>query len=152
HSDVHLWYHGTIDWRTPASDTEASITSSERTNWWVNTESNGVTAGFLYSLIGGADRTGTNRPLGGSFPAIRDGYDQWWDLGAGTSSNRVNISTNTGGWPNLIRLNRTTTNQLLAGQSMPVRFYYQWARSNTTSATVSIYLDPDLNPLNGNQV
>ncbi len=153
HSDVHLWYHGTIDWRTPTSDTDGgNITSSERTNWWVNTESNGVTAGFLYSLIGGADRTGTNRPLGGSSAAIRDGFNQWWDLGAGTSSNRTTINTNTGTWPNLIRLNRTTTNQVLPGQTMPVRFYYQWARSNTSVATVSISLDPDLNPLNTNQV
>jgi hypothetical protein len=152
HSDVHLWYHGTIDWRTPASDTEASITSSERTNWWATAESNGVIAGFTYTLIGGANRTGTNRPLGASFPPIRDGYNQWWDLGAGTSSNRTTISTNTGAWPNLMSFNRMTTNQVVSGQTMPMRCYYQWAHSNTSTATVSIYLDSDFNPLNGNQV
>lgn len=151
HSDVHLWYHATLDWRTPASDTEASVTSSERQNWWVADEDQGFLAGFDYSLIGGGDRTSTDRPVGPGYPAIRDGYNQWWDLGVGTSNNRTALSTNNGNWPNLIKFNRTTTNQVVQGETMPVVFYYQWARSNTELATLSIYLDDDLNPLNTNQ-
>ena len=34
---------------------------------------------------------------------------------------------------------------------MPVTFYYQWAKPGTNIATIQIYLDDDLNPLNGNQ-
>ena len=32
-----------------------------------------------------------------------------------------------------------------------VKFFYQWAQPNTTNATVSFYIDDDLNPLNTNQ-
>lgn len=151
HSDVHLWYHGTIDWRVPASDTESSISASSRTNWWTGYETNGHRAGFLYSLIGGADRLSTDQPTGTGQPAIRDGYNQWWDLGAGVFSNRTTLPANNGSHPNLILFNRTQTNTVLQGQSTPLRFYYQWAQPDTNQATVSFYLDHDLNPLNTNQ-
>jgi hypothetical protein len=151
HSDVHLWYHGTINWNTPASDTEASINANARTNWWTPYETNGMIAGLLYSRIGGGDRLSPDQPVGPGFPAIRDGYNQWWDLGAGTASNRVALTTNYGNWPNLIRFNRATTNQIVPGGTLPVTFYYQWARPNTSNATISVYLDDDLNPLNTNQ-
>jgi hypothetical protein len=151
HSDVHLWYHATLDWRTPAYDTEAYVTSTERQSWWTAYENQGFKAGFYYSLIGGGDRTSTNRPVGSGYPAIRDGYNQWWDLGVGTSGNRTALPTNNGNWPNVLKFNRTTTNEVVQGGTMPVTFYYQWARSNTDLATLDIYLDDDLNPLNTNQ-
>ena len=151
HSDVHLWYHGTLDWRVPANDAEVTLTSAERANWWVAYEQAGTNAGFNYSLIGGAGRTSFDMPLGLGTSAIRDGFNQNWDLGAGTSANRTALTSNNGGWPNLIRLNRTTTNSVELGQRTPLRFYYQWARPNTNLATVGVYLDVDLNPLNTNQ-
>jgi hypothetical protein len=151
HSNVHLWYHGTIDFRDPANDTEASITSAERQTWWTTYEDYGGFGGFYYSLIGGGDRTSTDQPEGSGYPIIRDGYNQWWDLGAGTSNNRTALPANNGNWPNLILLNRTVTNQVVQGQSTPIKFFYQWARPSTSIATVSIYLDDDLNPLNNNQ-
>jgi hypothetical protein len=151
HSNVHLWYHGTLDWRTPTSDTETNITTIQRTNWWVAAETNGSTAGFLYSLIGGANRAATNRPLGAGFGAIRDGLNQVWDFGAGVSANRTALATNNGNWPNLIKFNRATTNKIEPGQSTILTYAYQWARPATSNAVVSIYLDDDLNPLNTNQ-
>jgi hypothetical protein len=151
HSNVHLWYHGTLDWRVPASDTEASITATERTNWWSAYESRGTNAGFGYSLIGGADRLSAAQPLGPNFPAIRDGYNQMWNLGAGTVSNRVALTTNYGNWPSIIRFNRTQTNFVAQGQSTPVSFFYQWARATNNVGSISLYLDDDLNPWNSNQ-
>jgi hypothetical protein len=151
HSNVHLWYHGTIHWTTPASDTEASITTSERASWWAAYEQAGTNAGFEYSLIGGASRLSTDKPLGAGFPAIRDGFNQWWDFGAGNATNRTPLPSNNGNWPGLIKLNRTETNFVMQGQSIAVKLYYQWARPATTNGTITFYLDDDLNAFNGNE-
>jgi hypothetical protein len=151
HSDVHLWYHGTVDLEIPTTDSEATISATERVNWWSAYESYGIEAGFYYSLIGGGDRTSTDQPVGPGFEMIRDGYNQWWDLGAGVANNRTALPNNNGNWPNLVKFNRTTTNQVVQGQGMPVKFYYQWAKPNVNLATITIYLDDDLNPINTNQ-
>jgi hypothetical protein len=147
---VHLWYHGTIDWRNPTSDTEATLSSTDRANWWVASESQGILAGFLYSLIGGGDRLSPEQPVGSGFPAIRDGYNQTWDLGAGSAGNRTALPANSGNWPNLITFDRTDTNDIVQGQAALVKFFYQWAQPTNSMATVSFYLDDDLNPLNSN--
>lgn len=151
HSDVHLWYHGTMDLRTPEFDGEVSLLAAQRTAWWVASEAAGTNAGFRHSLIGGGDRTSTQQPLGGGFPMIRDGYNQHWDLGAGVTNNRTALPSNSGAWPNVIKFNRTATNRVEQGQAMPVKFYYQWTQPGTSFATIRIYLDADLNPLNTNQ-
>ena len=151
HSDVHLWYHGTIDWRVPADDSVASITSAERQTWWTLYESSGATAGFYYSRIGGGDRLSTDRPAGAGTAPVRDGYNQRWDLGAGASNNRTALPANNGTWPNLLKFDLVGTNAVAWGESNTVTFDYQWGQPAATKATVGIYLDNDLNPYNGNE-
>jgi len=150
HSNVHLWYQGTIDLDTPASDMQATITSTERADWWVSSEEEGTNAGFEYSLIGGGDRMSTDRPLGlPSDPAIVDGYNQWWDFGAGHSANRTLLPANNGTWPNIIKFDVMGTNIVTTGQMISTKFYYQYGGASN-SLTAQFYFDGDLNPYNTN--
>jgi hypothetical protein len=151
HSDVHLWYHGTLDLRNAASDTVANVSGAERAAWWTSAEETGASAGFHYSLIGKGDRLSSFQPAGAGMSRIRDGYNQRWNLGAGQNDNRVPLPRNNGRWPNLIRLNLAGTNQMVQGESNAVTLYYQLAQPNTSEAIVSVYLDDDFNPYNGNE-
>jgi hypothetical protein len=151
HSDVHLWYHATIDLNTPTGDNLAVITNTERMTWWTAAEAAGTNAGFLYSLIGGGDRLSSFEPAGPGNGRIVDGFNKVWDLGAGLAANRTALPANSGAWPNLLRLNLVGTNRFAIGDSMPVGFYHQYSSSTAAVATIRFSLDADMNPYNGNE-
>jgi pimeloyl-ACP methyl ester carboxylesterase len=152
HSDVHLWYHGTIDWsHTPTTDSEAVITSTERATWWTSYEMQGHVAGFLYSLIAGGNRLSTNEPAGAGNGRIRDGYNQIWDFGAGTSANRFALASNNGSWPNIIKFDLLTAQPVIQGDTVSFRYFFQLVQSAAQTATVQVFLDDDANPYDGNQ-
>ena len=150
HSDTHLWYHATLDFHDPADDSEALLYGSERIIWFTPYELTGGRAGFHYSRLGGGDRLSVSRPAGAGsdFPAY--GYNQRWNLGPGNNTNRTPLWANNGNWGSLIRLNLAGTNLMAQGQSNFAKINYQWAKPASSNATIGLFLDPDLNPFNGN--
>ncbi len=153
HSDVHLWYHGTIDLTTPATDTGATISAAERGSWWTPAEEGGAAAGFRHSRIGGGDRLSDGEPAGGGTGRIRDGFNTHWDLGGGVADNRTPLSVNSGLWPNPIRCRIMESAPSPAGQpSFDLELYYQSGVDPTGQVTFDVLLDPDRNPWNGNEI
>jgi hypothetical protein len=155
HSNVHLWYYGTIDLVTPNTTdddgTDVTIDSTMRENWWVPYENYGENAGFLYSLIGGGNRLSTATPLGlPSDPAIVNGYNQNWNLGAGTSENRTALPSNSGTWPNIIKFDIAGTTIVAQSNSIIATLYYQYG--GTSNLTMQVCLDQDFNPYNSNSI
>jgi hypothetical protein len=155
HSDIHLWYHGSVNLNTPATynvggDT-ATIDEMMRTNWWVPYEVSGLRAGFYYSLVGRGNRLSDDEPLGPGYSAISDGYNKSWDLGAGVGKNRTAVSANNGEWPNIIKLNITGTNTVTEGESLLTRFYYQYG-GTARNVTCQFYFDRDFNPFGSNSL
>ncbi|NNM27999.1 MAG: hypothetical protein HKO57_00635, partial [Akkermansiaceae bacterium] len=151
HSDVHLWYHGTIELGTPATDTQATITSSERSSWWVGSEAAGAATGFQYSRIGGGDRLSSFEPAGSGTGAISDGFNRAWDLGGGVTGNRAALPANSGEWPNIIRCLLATSGPVTAGGSFDLEVYHQSGAGASGDIEVRTLLDPDGNPWNGNE-
>jgi hypothetical protein len=151
HSDVHLWYHGTIDLKTSTSDTEASIDSTMRSQWWTAVEQAGTNAGFIYTRLGGSSRLSILQPNGANSSTILSGYNQRFELGAGVNNNRSSLASNSGDWPNLIKLELLSTNPVAQGESAMLQMYYQWAQPVTASQSVQVFLDSDRNPFSGNE-
>jgi hypothetical protein len=151
HSDVHLWYHGTIDFNTPITVDGATITSTERQNWWTTFEERGTNAGFRLSLIGGGDRLSSAEPAGTGNGRIRDGFNQNYSLGAGQSINRIALPVNSGAWPNPILLTHTATNPLPAGSAFDFTFSHQSGTNQAANVTLQLFLDRDANPWSGNE-
>lgn len=152
HSDVHLWYHGTIELGTPATDTQQTITSTIRSNWWTAAESSGAAAGFHYGRIGGGDRLSTTTPAGSGSDAINAGYNRLWDLGAGTDANRSLVTGKNALWPSLITARRTSPASIPTGTAFDLELRYQSDDASAGAPLLTVTLDPDANPWNGNEI
>jgi hypothetical protein len=150
HSDVHLWYLGTIDLTTPTGNNDEVISQSERATWWTQFEAAGAHAGFRYSRIGGGNRLSSAEPAGAGNGRIRDGMNQRWNFGAGATDNRTTLPANNRLWPNVIQVNLTGTNALSPGGSTSARVFLQTGTNQATA--LNFYLDLDSNPWNSNEV
>ncbi|NQU22401.1 MAG: hypothetical protein HQ567_14070 [Candidatus Nealsonbacteria bacterium] len=131
HSDVHLWYHGTIDTSTdpPANDGFYAVPSG----WYGGVHPLRTESGYALSRVVGGPRPaeGLSRALGGT-------------------ADRASVDLTGASWPNVLELRVDTTSlDFIAGESIPVTYHYQDVDSD---ATLSFTFDPDRNPLNGNEL
>jgi hypothetical protein len=149
HSDVHLWYHGTIDLTTPITVDSASISNAQRQTWWTPFEQQGTNTGFLYSLIGGGDRSSSAEPGGTGKGHVSDGYR---DLTVPFPTNRTALTTNNTSWPNVIRFDLGTASPTPVGMAIPFSLYHQSGSNQSASVNLQLFLDPDLNPFDTNEI
>ena len=152
HGDVHLWYHGTVELGAGAFDGNHTITSGMRSSWYAAAETEGATGGFHYSRIAGGDRLSLATPAGTGTAMIIEGYNGMWDLGAGLSANRNSLPAPVDPWPNVIIARRATTGSFKSGDPLPLQIHYQSEVTGVGDPTLSILLDPDPNPWNGNEI
>ncbi len=152
HSDVHLWYHGTVELGTPATDTQQTITSTIRSAWWTPTEAAGSSAGFRYGRIAGGDRLSDTEPAGTGNGRINDGYNRLWDLGAGSATNRSLIPGKNPSWPSPVTCRRAGSGPADAGGTVDLELRYQSADLAAGEPVLTTVLDPDANPWNGNEI
>lgn len=152
HSDVHLWYHGTVTPATPLTADGATIHETERASWWATDEAQGALAGYYYSRIGGGDRLSPATPAGAGTDRIRDGFNGIWDLGGDPASNRFALSSNSGLWPNVIRCQRPDSAPVMPGGAFNLDLHYQAGASASGNVALTLILDADANPWNGNEI
>jgi hypothetical protein len=133
HSDVHLWYHGTIDTTDPISDYYITNFYPDAYGWYGGVHPARDATGFYYSrLVGG------QRPLAGISAEL------------GGTANRTAIDLSNAQWPNVLELGVSGGNlQFAIGDPIPVSYYFQ---DYDSAATISFSLDIDLNPYSQNAV
>ena len=125
HSDVHLWYHGTIDTGeetfADAYDGTQYVTSTMRQTWYSSADDRGRKTGFYYSRIGGG---AADRPASGLHTAV----------------------VSAGNWPNIENVSIMSWHRSFTlGQVIPVEYEFQ---DFDSGGTITFSLDQDLNPYN----
>jgi len=151
HSEVHLWYHGTLDFSTELTVDNLTVDESRRQNWWSSFEQRGTNAGYRLSRIGGGDRLSEVEPVGPGLGRISDGFNRFYDVGAGVAPNRDALPANNGAWPNPIRLLHAASHPLPPGAEIPVTLRYQAAATPLATTQLQWSLDPDENAFNSNE-
>jgi len=159
HLNVHLMYHGTVDLTTPTDDTEGTLDSTERAAWFNTYETDGgvggQNAGFIYSrLEGSGDRWSTDAPVVGGDQIVDGIHD---DLLLGGAGARSTLGWSSAHWPNVITVDVSNTGSpldtgsysVIVGDTLSIRYT---ARDYDSASTVTLYLDADLGPYNGNTI
>lgn len=141
HSDVHLWYYGTIDTEAPTVNGDGEeITEAMRQGWWVDGEEYGAKTGFYFSQIA-AHEWGTSDPR--LAVGIKDGLHGV----LGGNGLRYSLTmASTPRWPNVwIRDFGEGSTVFQTGAAIPFTCLFQDVDG---SMSVTLLKDTDTNPYN----
>lgn len=134
HSDVHLWYHGTIDTVGSAFDGDATLTDADRDTWYAADEQLGATTGFAFSRwIGGP------RPIDGLHVGLGG-------LGTREAPNDLFAT-----WPSIIAVELGIVEPFSVSSGSPVLIQYGVDDADS-GTTITFVLDQDRNPYNNNDI
>jgi hypothetical protein len=138
HSDVHLWYHGTINLDSPIIVDRIELTQSTRSSWYLPGDLGGALTGFYYSRIASSSWSGGD-PRAGTGP--NNGLHQGLTGGAGA---RVSIGSYAGGglYPNVATTFLQKTNWTV-GDTVPLKIYFQ---DRDSTSTIAFFKDDNQNP------
>jgi len=153
HLNIILAYHGTIDLSTPATNGEATLTQTERDDWFNAYENEGENTGFKYSPQIRGDRKSTDAPVPGGDQII-DGYHN--DILLGGNGARESLDWTNAIWPNILEFTLSKnssvlvagTHSLTDGDVLGMNVFY---RSYVNAGTITFYIDLDRNPYNDNK-
>lgn len=167
HSNVHLWYHGTISEVYPiTTDGSANINSDVRKYWYLPQDMNGRMAGYYYSTVASGIRTDFRGPVNKSSTTPASGLNNIWSdwfLIAGTPKNRTPIAEVKGLIPSFVGADLLEADKISITNTtfaVPITYAVTSAEHNSLSAqiacslisgsaTVSAFVDDDENPING---
>jgi len=127
HGDVHLYYYGTINTASKASDGSAKVVDS----WYPNNHTTKQTTGFYYTRLAGG-----TRPLAGIGTAF------------GGNGARGSITHSGTQWGNIATI-ALSKSKVGTDGIFSASFRYN---SYNTAATISWFLDVDTNPYNDNSI
>ncbi len=127
HGDVHLFYFGTVNTASRASDGSANVVDA----WYPNNNLNKNLTGFYYSRLGGG-----TRPASGLSSAF------------GGTAARGSLSHSDTQWANLATITLPSYT-LTTGQAFTASYRYG---SYNTTANITWFLDTDTDPYNGNSI
>jgi pimeloyl-ACP methyl ester carboxylesterase len=167
HSNVHLWYHGTLAMQFPlTSDGTHSINTATRAAWYAPVEEQGEHAGYLYSLRGGGNRREVFATLNQFNGVPRHGLNGLWStvLAIPTADNRSPVTHTTEQRANLLEFNLRglpsgsvssfslgAPLQILATNvgSGPLQAKLGYTFNGVGTCVLKVFADTDENSLNG---
>ncbi len=141
HSDVHLWYFGTVNLITPAPYSDGlSVTTKMRNSWWLPAEEQGAKTGFYFSLSAAQDwGTGDPRLTEGPRTGVHPVF-------GGTGARHALNYAPAPYWPN-VRIQNIGNggSEFMVGDEIPMKCHYQ---DRDGSVSVTLFRDNDTNPYN----